>query len=300
MFLKQHLKKGAALTAAGALAMAFLLPAGVKVSAAPETFDPAGTYHASLGIQTATKLWIERFGYYGEGIGGYCPYGTENWSKLAHNYDEEADTAEPDNEDNKIFTAGDFTEAELKGNGTYTVKLENADFQNETTISQLQMPTDIPANDQIKFTDITVTINEQEIVHFDEAVMEDEENYLGAGMVVLFFNHWRDGLKNQLSGLGRAEDADNGWNLLTGEGNESISVTFTVSGFNYDNPDAAIPTDSAEDATSGNGTATVEDTSDSSDADEESGGLSSGAIAGIIVVIIVVAGAIIIITRKRK
>ncbi|MBR1741198.1 MAG: hypothetical protein IJ733_04885 [Lachnospiraceae bacterium] len=258
-------------------------------------FDPDGTYHAALGLQTATKLWIYRFGYYAENPGGsYCPYGEENWSKLTRNYNDEVDTEETED---KVVVPGDFTDVELKGNGTYTVKLENADFQKETTLSQLQIATDLPLDAEIQISDIQVTINGIDIVHFDEAVFEEEEPYLTGGKVVLLFNHWRDGLKAKLAELGCTENAPNGWELLDGREEESISVTFTVSGFNYDNEEAVEP-EATEDV-SDLGKIIGADSSDNPAKENESGGISVvAAVGGVFVLIAVVITGIVI--RKRK
>lgn len=295
-FLK--LKRTIAVVATTLLAAMFVLPVGGTVSAAPKEFDPAGTYHAALGLQTATTLWIERFGYYGKDVGGsYCPYGEENWEKLTRNFDEDVDTGE-EPEDGKVVAPGTFTDAELKGNGTYTVKLENADFQKETTLSQLQIATDIPLNDQIKFTDITLTINGREFPVFNEAVMEDEEPYLEAGMVVLILNHWRDRLKQDLSNMGLAENSANGWELLNGEGDENISVTFTVSGFNYDNEEAVAPTESASESSEQINSAAA--SSDTSGDESENGGIPTAGIVIIVIVVIAIIGCVVVVATKKK
>ena len=73
---------------------------------------------------------------------------------------------------------GTFTDAEIAGNGTYTLKLEGADFQGETAISQLHIATDIPLNDKIKFTNVKAKVDGREVTSFDEGVPENEEPYL--------------------------------------------------------------------------------------------------------------------------
>ena len=167
-------------------------------------------YHAAMGIQTATQIWIQRWGYY-EGS-------------------------------QKKFYDGTFEDVEIKGNGTYTVSLKDADLAGETTISQLHIATDIPVaeSEKLQFTDVKLKINGNEILQFDQAVMENEEPYMQGGAVILLFNHWRDQLIETLKGMGKGEDSSNGWELLQGSGKDNVSITFTVSGLPYDNEETAV------------------------------------------------------------
>ncbi len=177
-----------------------------------------GKYHAALGIQTCNVEWFSRFGYYGKGDNKY--YGTDKFAKLVGN-DKTA--------------KGTFNDVEIAGNGTYEVSLTNAEFQGETAISQLHIATDIPVKDKddlIKFTDVKVTVNDKEFVSYDNAILENEK-YNKNGAVILIANHWRTNVVAALKDKGVLEDSSNGYNLLNGKGKENISVTFTVSGFNY-------------------------------------------------------------------
>lgn len=181
-----------------------------------------GKYHAALGIQTCNVEWFSRFGYYGKDDNKY--YGTNKFAKLIGN-DKTA--------------KGTFNDVEIAGNGTYEVSLENAEFQGETAISQLYVATDIPVKDKddlIKFTDIKVTVNDKQIVSYDNAILENEK-YNKNGAVILIANHWRKNVVAALNEKGVLEDSSNGYNLLNGKGKENISITFTVSGFNYDKGD---------------------------------------------------------------
>lgn len=245
-------------------------------------------YHAAMGIQTATQIWIQRWGYYDASYNEY--YDTENYSKL---YDSQ-----------KNFYNGSFEDAEIKGNGTYTVSLKNADFAGETTISQLHVATDIPVaeSEKLQFTDVTLEIAGKEVVKFDQAVMEDEENYMQGGAVILLYNHWRDGLKKTLSDMGAGEDSDNGWEVLQGSGSEDVSVTFTVSGLPYDNEEQTTDKDA------GNGAKTTSDSiSDASSnvikADTshvEDASMGTKQIVGIVVLSIVALVLVIILNIKKK
>lgn len=211
--------------AAGILASAVIVSStssdwtGERAEAAGNTMlNLNGVYHAALGIQTATEKWFHRWGYYG--AANNPEYGTENAGRLCSG----TDVAE-----------GTFNDVEIAGNGTYTVSLTDADFQGEKTISQLHVATDIPGknnNPKISFSDVSVTVNDKEVLAFKTPFLEPEK-YNADGMVILLANHWRSGLKPVLQEAGYAEDGENGFNFLNGEGKETISVSFTVSGFNY-------------------------------------------------------------------
>ena len=182
--------------------------------------DLNGKYHAAMGLQTCTKAWLIRYAYFDKEANAY--YGTEKAGTLI---------AEDPSAKGKEY-AGNFTDVEITGNGTYTVSLEGADFGGETDLSQLHVATDIPLNDQIKFTDVSFSVNGKTVTSFDEGYMEDEEPYLGGGMDLLLINGWREPLVKKLEEKGLKKKGS-GYSLIKGTGNESISITFTISGFNY-------------------------------------------------------------------
>lgn len=268
---------------------AFLLTAALALSAfsvspaqaakkKKASFDPNGKYHATLGIQTCTNLWLTHMGYYEKSQNSY--YNTENAAKLMYK----------DKETNKdTAAAGTLTNTEIAGNGTYTVKLEGLDAMNETDISQLHIATDIPLNDKVKFTDVKASINGKEILSFDEGIPENEEPYLQGGMVILLLNHWRAELVKEVAAKGLPESAESGWKLLQGTGNESVEITFTVSGFDYDNPDvvAADETPASDNQVSSTG---ADNSSDNSAA-------PFLPIVAAVIILIVISGVIIV--RKK-
>lgn len=250
--------------------------------AAKAEFDPAGSYHARMGIQTCNTLWVCNLNYYNGDQNS--AFGTEKDNKLFC-ADASADT-------DKILD-GEISDVELAGNGTYTVSITGADFSGETSISQLHVATDIPLNDQIKFSDVKVVIDGKEFATFDEGVMEDEEPYLTAGMVLLCANHWRDSLSQLLETKGQYKEGS-GYPVLTGEGNEDIQITFTVSGFNYDNPDAVEATEEPKD----------EDAAKTSEVSKEKTDSSTNQmvpiVIGVVAVVVVVGVVIVVVKRKKK
>ena len=147
--MKKNIRKITALLLTAALALsAFSVSPAQAARKKKAVFDPNGKYHATLGIQTCTNLWLTHMGYYEKSQNSY--YNTKNADNLMYT----------DKETNKDTAAtGTLTNAEIAGNGTYTVKLEGLDSMNETDISQLHIATDIPLNDKVKFTDVKASIN---------------------------------------------------------------------------------------------------------------------------------------------
>ncbi len=290
----------------GVLSAAVLLTAAMPVSAAKKEkkreLDPKGTYHATLGIQTCDTLWITRMGYYAKEQNEV--YGTKNADKLFYK------------DGNKIVTQpGTLNDVEIKGNGTYTVSLEAADFGGEKDISQLHVATDIPVNDTIQFSNVSAEVNGRKVASFDEAIMEDETNYLGGGMVVLVMNHWRAELVKYLSENGLPETAESGYTLLNGSGEETVSITFTVSGFDYDNEDAqtdaSADTQSADeagdtaDADNAGGTTDMGNTNAAAGTGADESTSSSSTISvtawiAVIAVVVIIAAAAVMMKRKKK
>lgn len=282
-------KRMAAGILTGAMALAMLVSpafaaAEDKTEEDKQELDLNGTYHAALGVQTSTQLWIQRMAYFEEKQNKM--YGTDMNDKLFYtDSDTQKDEAVP----------GNFTDVEIAGNGTYTVSLTGADFKGETAISQLHIATDIPVSDAIKFSNVEVTVNGRTVVKFDEAVMEEEKPYIAAGMDILILNHWRSELRTDLEGKGLPEDASSGWNLLMGSGDDNISVTFTVSGFAYDKKTEETEPEPTEAATSGN-------TETKAPESGKNVGIIPGAIIGIVagVVLVVIIVIAVVVSKKKK
>lgn len=271
MRMKQFMGKTLSSILLGVMTVTMLTtPSSAGATEKTAEVDLNGTYHARIGIQTCNKLWIVRYGYFDKGINE--DYQTDADNKLVAKDAATKGTEYP----------GTITDAEIAGNGTYTVSIADADFSGETAISQLHIATDIPINDTIKFSNVTATINDKKIVSFDEGVLENEEKYLAGGMDVLLLNHWRSELIQTVAKQGCSEDADNGWTLLQGTGADNIDLTFTVSGFAYDNPKAQAAKE------------TKAPTTDTTNSESSKDSESSGNISPIGVALAVVAGVVVI------
>lgn len=177
----------------------------VKAVPAEQTVDTNGTYHAALGLRTETRN-IYRMAYYHKKSAG-----SDKWKHLAiGDYGSE--------EYEKIESK--FTDAVIKGNGKYTVKLENADFQGETNFIKMQVSTDIPNTGQIKFSDMVVKVNGSEIGRFDEPYIDEHEDANG-NCCLLIINNERENFQG-ING-----------NIVPTEIENKITVSFKVSGFDY-------------------------------------------------------------------
>lgn len=229
--MKNKLKKSISLCMTFIIIFCGVLFTDTKDCKAAKYVDLNGTYHAALGLQTCTKAWVNRFAYFDKKSNAY--YGTNKANCMI---------AADSSAHGKKY-AGTFTDVEISGNGTYTVSLSDAKFDGETDISQLHVATDIPLNNVIKFTNVSFTINGKQIADFENGYMEDEAPYLRGGMDFLLINGWRAPLVSLLEKKG-LKKKDSGYALLKGSGKESISVTFTVTGFQYDHGEQA-PTESA-------------------------------------------------------
>ncbi len=236
----------------GALAVT-LLPAHLHRQEAEAATVASGTYHAALGIQTCTNLWLNRFAYYSNKGSINVMYGTEHANQLYYlNKDAATKKDTP-----YFYSEGTFTDTEITGNGNYTVSLTGAKFLGDITISQLHIATDIPDNDTIKCSNVVVTINGKETVKLEtsEVDTDSKRKYLAGGLDFLIMNSWRPDLITTLEkkGLKLSKTNTNGYDLLTGV-EDNITINFDISGFTT-NQDGTTATPAPSAATSGGSSA---------------------------------------------
>lgn len=176
-------------------------------------------YHAYILFQ-AQNSWVYR-GKFWEADKGPS---SENWDKLFTSL----------NVTTPVVVDGQVEDTVIKGNGHYTVRLsglngspsagaDNAEF------GILGFSTDIPKNETIQFDNINVRIDGTDKgtmtgddVYYDKDDMEDP------GLITVeVFNAWHEECKN----------------LSLTLPNDSVEISFDVSGFQYDNPDPKIQDD---------------------------------------------------------
>ncbi len=279
--MKKTFKRIAALAFAGIMALALPIMAFAADGDVP-TLDKDGTYHARLGVQTKSeegsgKEWIQRIAYYEGG-------NQANDGEFLHsgNLGEEA----------YVKYDGTFNEVEITGNGVYTVTLTDGDFNGNITPSQIQVATDIPNTGEITFSDVTLKINGIEKGSMKTAYVDDD-NYAKPYCCIVMVNEWRSSKNEEIKAI-----TEGAVGVLKAEGTNSIEITFTVSGFNKDNPDAVAPTEAPTEAPATDAPAAA--TTAAAAAESSSSGLPTGAIIGIAVAVVAVIVVVVIVASSKK
>jgi hypothetical protein len=233
-----------------------------------------GAYNAFMGIQTNTQLWIFRNAYDDPTYG----FGTEEFKGLSAVASGVSTSYE-----------GTFIDAVVDGDGTYTVTLENPDFQSEERLSLLYVSTDIPLSDSIKVTNVICKFDGSTKYTFDEGYLDPESKEF---VKILCLNDWNKDVKDL---------------FFYPFPPKKVEITFTIEGFGYQGTVPATPTvapvadepkteAAATDTKTETATATTGTDVDNSD----EGGSNTGLIIGIVAAVVVVAGAFIAFVLKKK
>lgn len=238
--------------------------------AAPEevAIDLNGEFNAYLGLQTPNWTYRDAWNS-ANGIGsdtwGDFIFGNETQEK----YGKVVDTA-------------------VTGNGTYTVSITDFgsifadDFATagQDYFNLLYISTDIPKSDKITVTNVILKIDGKEIQKYDEAIIDEEDkDYIK----ILIQNIWADGLKEI-----------NYYEAPT----ESLEMTFTISGFAYDNEAAASDEAAPADEATATDAAPAEEAT--VEAPQSEGGVNGALVGGIIGLVVVGGGAAAFATSKKK
>lgn len=196
-------------TVAGMLLAGILLGVGEKSAyAAKEKVDAYGEYHAALGVQTDSYRRVFRDAYFDGKNEKRSDYG-----QLLR---------ETGREDEFTKQDGEFKDVTIKGNGTYSVTLKNADFSGDRNFRKLYVATDIPNTEDIHFSNMSVSINGKVLRTFDEAVLDVSKMYR-ANCVLLAIHPVNEDVKNAISTRNVPQTSKN-----------TIKITFTVDGFGYE------------------------------------------------------------------
>ncbi len=236
---------------------------------APEAsgFDPKGEYNAYLGIQTPN--WTYRNAWNDKGytddpsLWGDFIYGNETKEKY-----------------------GKVTDAVVKGNGTYTVSLTDFgsivadDFKtaNQDYFNLLFISTDIPLSDNVKVTDVKIIMDGKTVKTFDEAFLDpDDKEYVK----ILIANIWNKEIGELPYYAAPAE---------------SVEMQFTISGFDYDNPDAKEETEAPTTTAKDN---SADTTTKADENEKEDGGFPVVPVVVVVVVVVIVA-VVAMMSKKKK
>lgn len=274
--MRKSLKKVVSAITAGAIALALgvtVVPTEVFAATNPskeaielgkKAFDPNGEYHAYFMFQ-ADGCWVFRNPMYEIGTGIDTP-------DLFKSMLTSLDVTDP------VAVDGEITDVTIKGNGTYTVGVKglNGAVTNDsnTHIKFVGFSTDIPVNDQVKITDVKTKVDgitklEQKDAFIDEEAAENPKT-----ISVNTSNTYRND-KNLKTEFQIPSD--------------SMEVTFTISGFAKDDPDAV------------ESTPTPAPKADDSEDSEDAATVSMPAIVGIVVAaVVVIAGVVVVVTKKKK
>lgn len=208
--------------------------AALAVSMIPVSASAEETYHAYIGVQSASfsfrNAWYEP--NYGMGI--TSDDGMVYFDQIT-------------GWDNNVAVnkGGVFTDAEITGDGTYTVSVTDFDFGSDESLNLLFVSTDMPLDCGATISDVKVVMDGNTKYTFDEAYLSpDAKDYLEP----MCINIWNDDLGKQ--------DGLFGYSMPS----NSIEVTFTVSGLDAAAPAAEETEAPAEEAPAEEAPAAAEET----------------------------------------
>lgn len=259
---------------------------------APGDFDPDSTeYIAQMYIQVGGS-WVFRNPW------SDTSYGTA----MGYEYGDKLSNVESDS---ATANEGTFTDVKLEGNGTYTLTLENPDFNKAdgteaTNFNLIGISTNIPASADpenggpVKFTDVTIKVNDSSIYSYTygTGVCDPDAIKAGTYMNILGVNIWNTETCTD------ANAVLGGTDVWPGEVSK-VEVTFTVEGFNYDKAED-VETEAPDETKAEDETDANSSTSDTDKKDDSDGGLSTGAIIGIVAAVVVVIIIIIVVASSSK
>ncbi|MBO5175815.1 MAG: PT domain-containing protein [Lachnospiraceae bacterium] len=258
------------------------------------TVDKDGVYNAYMGIQSAQYTFRDDWTNASTGLNGTDhPDAFFQMSYLDNG--------------TLVKKAGTFKDVVIEGNGTYTVELTDLAWDDgSTALNLLFVSTDIPNTGEITFSNVKVDFDGKNVMEMAEAFLNPEaKDYAQIALI----NIWNSTLTGSYNMDGMLP-------------NSTVTITFDVSGFNYDNPNATVaeptpeptvapteapaeptaaPTEApvATEAPAEPTTAPTEAPADV-DADAE-GGMSPVVIVVIVVAVIAVAaGAAFVVMKKKK
>lgn len=298
--MRKTLKKAIASFAACTMAIALvagIVPASADAAtimskqgkkAAKAEFDADGTYHAYFCMQQ-TSSWIFRDEWYAKELG---LTGTK-LKEAGLSYD--GGTIFQSGTDGVTAIDGTVvTDVEIKGNGTYTVGVEGLNgvltsAPSDAVLSMVYVTTDIPMSakdNPVTISDWKLEMDGSEVTLRDDIYYPAE--YTDASGLLRF-----DAVNTYQSDKGDYEGAPT---VMAPQ--DSIKLTFTVSGFNSDNPDAVAAAEepAADDAAGTTDATSATDTTDGS----SSGGSSATTIVIVVIAIVVVAGVVVVVVKKKK
>lgn len=257
------------------------------------------SYHAYLGVQSASYTFRNAWNdaTYGQGVtsdDGMVYFdqltGWENPGNIA------------------VSKGGVFTDAEITGDGTYSVSVTDFDFGEDETLNLLFVSTDIPLDAGITISDVKVIMDGSTKYTFDEAYLSPDEKEYVSPMCI---NIWNDDLGKQ--------DGLFGYMMPT----DSIELQFTVSGTGVEAETTEAVVEETEETTEEVTEAETEATEEVTEAEteaeteaaeteateaaaadtqpaEESSSSNVGVIIAIVAAVVVVAVVVVVVVKKKN
>lgn len=254
------------------------------------------SYHAYLGVQSASYTFRNAWNdaTYGQGV-------TSDDGMVY--FDQLTGWENPGNV--AVSKGGVFTDAEITGDGTYSVSVTDFDFGEDETLNLLFVSTDIPLDAGITISDVKVVMDGNTKYTFDEAYLSPDEKEYVSPMCI---NIWNEDLGKQ--------DGLFGYMMPT----DSIELQFTVSGTGVEAETTAAETEEVTEAeTTEEVTEAIteaETTEAVTEADteaaeteaaaadtqpaEESSSSNVGVIIAIVAAVVVVAVVVVVVVKKKN
>jgi len=239
--------------------------------------DKNGTYHAYMGIQT--DMWEFRNAWDDASYGLESLEYPEAFGQFSY----------VDSVEGLVKKDGTFTDVEIAGNGSYSLKFEGFNLLEGTTrLNLLFISTDIPNSGEITVSNVKAYYDGKEILSFAEGVVDgDSKDWLK----ILCANLWNNALEGSYSVADMVPT-------------KTVEITFDVSGFDYDKAGAETPAEPTPTETPAAPTeAPAEPTqapSQSTDTPASSGGVNPVVIVVIVIAVIAVAGVAVVVLKKKK
>lgn len=265
-----------------ASALADVSKAGKK--AAKAAFDPAGTYHAYFGLQQS-ETWIFRDEWYSDTLG----IDGKNLKDANLTFDQGTLFQSMNNVVTPI-EGTTVTDAVITGNGVYTVKVEGLNgaltTNPDAVLSMIYVDTDIP----MSAVDNPVVISDWKLKLDGKTQTLPAEvycpfEYTSESNLLRF-----DAVNTYQRDQGDYPDCPS---IVTPQ--DSIEISFKISGMAQDNPEAVEAT---PEPVKSDDSASKSDSK--SDSDSKSGGISTPAVVGIVVVVIVIVAVVVVVVKKKR
>ncbi len=287
----------------GAITAAALAALNVTAFAATPAYADDVSYHAYIGVQSASYTFRNAWNEPNYGQGQVSDDGMVYFDQLT-GWENPGNIA--------VSKGGVFTDADITGDGTYKVSVTDFDFGDDETLNLLFISTDIPLDAGISISDVKVILDGSTKYTFDEAYLSPDEKEYVSPMCI---NIWNDDLGKQ----------DGLFGYMMPE--NSIELEFTVSGTGVEAETTAAETEAeTETETEAETEAAVEETTEAeveeteaaveeteaaaeetaaeTEAVEASADSSSSSSAPVIIIVIVavvvVAAVVVFVVLKKK